>query len=51
MAYLNLLYRQRADMETTTEARDADIKAADDLVDQVKAIKQRKMSTPAAPTS
>ena len=44
MAYLNLLYRQKADMETTTEARDADIKAADDLVDQVKAIKQRKMS-------
>jgi hypothetical protein len=46
MAYLNLLYRQKADMETTTEARDADIKAADDLVDQVKAIKQRKMSAP-----
>ena len=50
MAYLNLLYRQKADMETTPEGRDADIKAADDLVDQVKAIKQRKMSAP-APTS
>ncbi len=50
MAYLNLLYRQKADMETTTEARDADIKSADDLVDQVKAIKQRKMSAP-SPTS
>jgi hypothetical protein len=50
MAYLNLLYRQKADMETTTEGRDADIKAADDLVDQVKAIKQRKMSAP-TPTS
>jgi tetratricopeptide (TPR) repeat protein len=50
MAYLNLLYRQKADMETTTEGRDADTKAADDLVDQVKAIKQRKMSAP-SPTS
>jgi tetratricopeptide (TPR) repeat protein len=50
MAYLNLLYRQKADMETTPEGRDADTKAADDLVDQVKAIKQRKMSAP-SPTS
>lgn len=46
MAYLNLLYRQKADMETTTEARDADIKLADDLVDKVKAIKQKKMENP-----
>jgi tetratricopeptide (TPR) repeat protein len=50
MAYLNLLYRQKADMETTTAARDADIKDADDLVDKVKAIKQRKMTAP-TPTS
>jgi tetratricopeptide (TPR) repeat protein len=50
MAYLNLLYRQKADMETTADARDADIKDADDLVDKVKAIKQRKMSAP-SPTS
>jgi tetratricopeptide (TPR) repeat protein len=50
MAYLNLLYRQKADMETTTEGRDADIKNADDLVDKVKAIKQRKLSAP-SPTS
>jgi tetratricopeptide (TPR) repeat protein len=46
MAYLNLLLRQKADMETTPEARDADIKQADDLVDKVKAIKQRKMENP-----
>ncbi|MFZ3214665.1 MAG: hypothetical protein WA192_01255 [Candidatus Acidiferrales bacterium] len=46
MAYLNLLYRQKADMETTAEARDADTKMADDLVDKVKAIKQKKMETP-----
>jgi tetratricopeptide (TPR) repeat protein len=44
MAYLNLLYRQKADMETTPEARDADTKMADDLVEKVKAIKQQKMN-------
>lgn len=42
MAYLNLLYRQKADMETTEEARNADLDQADKLVDQVKAIKQKK---------
>jgi tetratricopeptide (TPR) repeat protein len=50
MAYLNLLYRQKADMETSPEARDADVKLADDLVDKVKAIKQKKMEAP-QPTS
>jgi len=42
MAYLNLLYRQKADTETTADARDNDLKQADDLVDKVKAIKQKK---------
>jgi tetratricopeptide (TPR) repeat protein len=42
MAYLNLLYRQKADTETATAARDEDLKNADDLVDRVKAIKQKK---------
>jgi tetratricopeptide (TPR) repeat protein len=51
MAYLNLLYRQKADMETTEDARNADLKNADDLVDKVKAIKQKKMETPQQPTS
>lgn len=50
MAYLNLLYRQKADTESAAEARDADVKAADDLVDKVKAIKQKKMENP-PPTS
>lgn len=50
MAYLNLLYRQKADMETSADARDADIKQADDLVEKVKAIKQKKMENP-TPTS
>ena len=46
MAYLNLMYRQKADMETTPAAHDADIKSAEDLVDKVKAIKQKKMEAP-----
>lgn len=50
MAYLNLLYRQKADMESSADARDADIKLADDLVEKVKAIKQKKMENP-TPTS
>jgi tetratricopeptide (TPR) repeat protein len=48
MAYLNLLYRQKADMELTADARDNDLKQADDLVDKVKAIKQKKMTAPPA---
>ncbi|MFY9529893.1 MAG: hypothetical protein WBC04_12610 [Candidatus Acidiferrales bacterium] len=43
MAYLNLLYRQKADMEWNREDRDTDLKLADDLVDQVKKIKEKKM--------
>ncbi|MGA7092100.1 MAG: hypothetical protein WBX12_15600, partial [Candidatus Acidiferrales bacterium] len=47
MAYLNLLLRQKADMESTTEARNADLQQADELVEKVKAIKQKRAeSTP-----
>lgn len=46
MAYLNLLYRQKADTEMTAQAHDADEKMADELVDKVKAIKQKKMENP-----
>jgi tetratricopeptide (TPR) repeat protein len=49
MAYLNLLYRQKADMETSEAARNADLDQADKLVDEVKAIKQRKANL--APSS
>jgi tetratricopeptide (TPR) repeat protein len=49
MAYLNLLYRQKADMVTSTEEREALLKQADELVDKVKEIKQRKMEAPAKP--
>jgi tetratricopeptide (TPR) repeat protein len=47
MAYLNLLYRQKADLETEQAARDNDLKLADGLMDKVKEIKQKKMEAPA----
>ena len=47
MAYLNLLYRRRADMVASADEREALIKQADELVDKVKEIKQRKMEAPA----
>lgn len=46
MAYLNLLLREKADMETTPDARDADEKQADDLLEKVKEINQRKITAP-----
>ena len=42
MAYLNLLYRQKADMVASQAERDQYLDMADELVDQVKAIKQQK---------
>ena len=47
MAYLNLLYRLKADAESSWTAREEDLKIADDLVAQVKAIKTKKMDAPA----
>jgi len=49
MAYLNLLYHQKADMEVSSGAREADVKTADDLVDEVRAIKARKMNSSQGP--
>ena len=46
MAYLNLLYRQKADMETSADARDTDIRMANDLVEKVRVIKQQRMTNP-----
>jgi tetratricopeptide (TPR) repeat protein len=46
MAYLSLLYRRKADMETSTDARDNDTKLADDLVHKVQIIKQQRMANP-----
>ncbi len=49
MAYLNLLYRQKADMETSTVLRDSDLRKADDLIDQVKAIRVKQMGDQGGP--
>jgi len=46
MAYLNLLYRRKADTETSAEARDADNQKADELVHKVQVIKQQRMLNP-----
>jgi tetratricopeptide (TPR) repeat protein len=42
MAYLNLLYREKADIQETTEARDADLKLADEWMDKSLEIKRQK---------
>jgi len=46
MAYLNLLYRQKADTEISASARANDLRMADDLVDQVMKIKRREAAAP-----
>ena len=46
MAYLNLLLRRKADMVESAEERANLQKQADDLVDKVKEIKQKKMMAP-----
>jgi len=42
MTYLNLLYRRKADMVESSTERDALTKQADDLLDKVKEIKQKR---------
>jgi tetratricopeptide (TPR) repeat protein len=46
MAYLNLLYRRKADMAASQEERASLIKQADELVDKVKEIKQKRAEQP-----
>ena len=46
MAYLNLLYRRKADMVESADERNNFLKQADDLVDKVKEIKQRRAEQP-----
>lgn len=46
MAYLNLLYRRKADTVGSADERNALLKQADDLVDKVRDIKQRRASAP-----
>jgi len=40
MAYLNLMYRQKADLEPDASAREADLKQAEDWVDKALALKK-----------
>jgi len=42
LTYLNLLYRRKADMVESTAERDALTQQADDLLDKVKVIKQKR---------
>jgi translation initiation factor 2B subunit (eIF-2B alpha/beta/delta family) len=42
MAYLNLLYRRKADTVDSQNERDALEKMADDLIDKVREIKQKR---------
>jgi tetratricopeptide (TPR) repeat protein len=46
MTYLNLLYRRKADMVESTAERDNYTKMADDLLDKVKEIKQKRAEQP-----
>jgi tetratricopeptide (TPR) repeat protein len=46
MAYLNLMYRRKADMVESADQRDDLLKQADALVDKVKEIKQKRAEQP-----
>ena len=46
MAYLNLLYRRKADTVDSADQRDSLLKQADDLVDKVKEVKQKRAEQP-----
>jgi len=50
MTYLNLLYRRKADMVESTAERDQLTKEADDLLDKVKEIKQKRAEQPTPAT-
>jgi tetratricopeptide (TPR) repeat protein len=49
MAYLNLLYRRKADMVEAADERAALQKQADDLLDKIKEIKQHRADQPQQP--
>ncbi len=51
MAYLNLLYRRKADAVDSADQRAELLKKADELVDQVKDVKQKRAAQPAPATS
>jgi tetratricopeptide (TPR) repeat protein len=47
MAYLNLLYREKADLEDSTGQRDEDLKIADGWIEKTLDIKKKKAQKPA----
>ena len=51
MAYLNLLYRRKADAVESADQRAELLKQADDLVDKVKEVKQKRASQPPPPAA
>lgn len=51
MTYLNLLYRRKADTVESTAERDALTKQADELLDKVKEIKQKRAEEPPKPAA
>ena len=51
MAYLNLLYRRKADMVESADERSKLLEEADGLVDKVKEIKQKRAEQPPPATS
>jgi tetratricopeptide (TPR) repeat protein len=50
MAYLNLLYRRKADMVESNDERASLQKQADDLLDKIKEIKQKRAEQPQQPS-
>jgi hypothetical protein len=46
MAYLNLLYRRKADITADVDEREKLIHAADELIDKVKEIKEARAKQP-----
>jgi len=50
MAYLNLLYRRKADMVESNDERASLQKQADDLLDKIKEIKQKRADQPQQPS-
>jgi hypothetical protein len=50
MGYLSLIYRRKADMVETADERASLEKQADDLLDKIKEIKQKRAEQPQAST-
>jgi hypothetical protein len=51
MAYLNLMYRQKADIDTDDDTRKDDLKQAEDWVEKALAVRKAGTSQPAPSSS